>query len=128
VKLLLDTQTFLWFIDGSRQLSRRAKAALENEDNTTYFSAASYWEICIKVSLKKLVLSKGWQEVIFQQLLANDFKWLPIERAHCDGIVSLPWHHRDPFDRLLISQALSNQLVFVSGDRSISQYSVPNLW
>jgi len=128
MKLLVDTQAFLWFINGSRALSTRGKASLENEAYTVYFSAASYWEICIKISLGKLQLATGWQATIFDQLVANNFIWLPIKREHCEGIGLLPWMHRDPFDRLLIAQAICDKLVLVTNDKNVRAYSVPTLW
>lgn len=128
MKLLVDTQAFLWFINGSRTLSTRGRVSLENEAHTVYFSAASYWEICIKVSLGKVQLAAEWQTTIFDQLVANNFIWLPIKREHCEGIVSLPWMHRDPFDRLLIAQAICDQLVLVTSDKNLRDYSVPTLW
>ena len=128
MKLLVDTQAFLWFINGSRALSNRGKSSLENEAHTIYFSAASYWEICIKISLGKLQLATGWQTTIFDQLVGNNFIWLPIKREHCEEIVLLPWLHRDPFDRLLIAQAICDRLVLVTSDKNFRGYSVPTLW
>lgn len=128
MKLLVDTQAFLWFINGSRALSARGRSSLENEAHTVYFSAVSYWEICIKISLGKLQLAKGWQATIFEQLVANNFIWLPIEREHCEGIVLLPWMHRDPFDRLLLAQAIYEELVIVTSDKNVRAYQVPTIW
>lgn len=124
MKILFDTHTFLWFIQGDEALQSHAIEALENIDNELFFSAASYWEICIKVSIGKLKLEGNWKGVIEKTLLTNSITWLEIKKEHMEGIINLPMYHRDPFDRLLISQALWEKCIFCTADRAMAQYGV----
>jgi PIN domain nuclease of toxin-antitoxin system len=127
VKLLLDTQVFLWVINNQR-LSQRARAAFLDTSNQLFLSAASYWEICIKQSIGKLGLAEDWQQSFEREMRANDIRWLPIEKAHCQAIIALPWIHRDPFDRLLIGQALHEGMTILTADEQIQQYDVTTIW
>jgi PIN domain nuclease of toxin-antitoxin system len=127
VKLLLDTQVFLWVIN-NQKLSQQARAAFLDTGNQLFLSAASYWEICIKQSVGKLGLAQNWQLSFEQELRANDIRWLPIEKAHCQAIIALPWIHRDPFDRLLIGQALHEGMTILTADEQIQQYDVTTIW
>jgi PIN domain nuclease of toxin-antitoxin system len=127
VKLLLDTHTLLWSFQG-RTLGQRAGAAFLDLENELHFSAASYWEICIKLALGKLRLAPNWQDVIDRQLAANHIQWLPISKAHCQRVIELPLLHGDPFDRLLIAQALCEDMVLLSADANIVKYPVAVLW
>jgi len=128
VKVLLDTHTFLWLIQGDKRVSREAEAIFLERDNELFFSAASYWEICIKQSLGKLGLALGWQEILDTELAVNSISWLDIKKAHCQGLLHLPQHHGDPFDRLLISQAVAENMVLLSADANIGKYSVKTVW
>ena len=128
MKLLLDTHAFLWFIQGSGTLSPRALEAIEDDKNELWFSAASYWEICIKTSIGRLELAKGWPRIFDREMRRNGIQWLDLRREHLLGIVDLPFHHRDPFDRLLIAQAVRERLVMVSADGQFSVYGVRTLW
>lgn len=127
MKLLLDTHAFLWSIS-DQNLSRQARDAFLDAENQLYLSAASYWEICIKRSIGKLVLADGWQEALDREMLANDIRWLPIEKTHCLSVAELPWLHRDPFDRLLIAQAQHEGMAILTADANIQQYDVATLW
>jgi PIN domain nuclease of toxin-antitoxin system len=120
-KLLLDTHTFLWFIDDSPQLSVRAKSLLES-DNDLLLSVASLWEIAIKYSLDKLKLPTMYEMFIPQQLTVNDVEVLPISLPHLAAVSVLPRHHRDPFDRLLIAQAIVENVAIVSVDSAFDAY------
>ncbi len=128
MNLLLDTHAFLWFIAGSDDLSARARALIENAANRPFLSAASLWEMAIKLSLGKLRLTLPFEEMIPQQMLLNGVQFLPIEMEHLVPIVGLPFHHRDPFDRLLIAQAMVEQMPLVSGDPAFDPYPVQKLW
>jgi len=128
VKLLLDTHAFIWFISGDHRLSEQAKAAFLNQDNKLYFSKASLWEMTIKISLRKLVLSGDWFTAIEQEMKSNGIQWLEIEIEHCKFLADLPFHHRDPFDRLLISQAMSESMSVVSIDSRFSAYPLDIIW
>ena len=127
MKLLLDTHTFLWFIDDNPQLSQKGKALLE-ADNELLLSIASLWEIAIKLSLGKLTLEMPTEVLMIQQLTRNDIDVLPITVAHLVIVSTLPLHHRDPFDRLLIAQAIVEQIPIVSADPMFDAYPVQRLW
>lgn len=127
MKLLLDTHTFLWFINDSLQLSADAKNLLESEVDLL-LSIASLWEIAIKTSLGKLTLPDTYDKFIPQQLTLNEIEVLPISVAHLALIATLPFHHRDPFDRLLIAQAILEQISIVSVDVVFDSYTVNRIW
>lgn len=126
--MLLDTHAFLWLIQGDERVSKGAEAIFLERDNELFFRAVSYWEICIKQSLGKLGLAFGWQETIDAELAANGIGWLEIKKAHCQGILHLPQHHGDPFDRLLISQAIGENMALLSADVNIGRYGVKTVW
>ena len=127
MKLLLDTHTFLWFLDDSPQLSQKGKALLE-ADNELLLSIASLWEIAIKLRLSKLTVAVPIEVLMTQQLTQNDIELLPITVAPLIVVSTLPLHHRDPFDRLLIAQAMVEQMPIVSADPAFDAYPVQRLW
>jgi PIN domain nuclease of toxin-antitoxin system len=127
MRLLLDTHTFLWFIDDSPRLSAYAKSLLES-DAELLLSTASLWEIAIKVSIGKLTLTRPFDVFIPEQLAFNSITELPINLKHLGVISSLAFPHRDPFDRLLIAQAMTESLPVVSADAAFDLYSVKRLW
>jgi PIN domain nuclease of toxin-antitoxin system len=127
MKLLLDTHTFLWFIDDSPRLSARAKALLES-DADLLLSVASLWEISIKISIGKLTLAQPFDVFLQQQLTSNDIEMLPISLVHLGVVSTLPFHHRDPFDRLLIAQAIIEKMPVVGIDAAFDAYSITRLW
>lgn len=126
-KLLLDTHTFLWAVAG-QGLSAAATTAFLDTSNRLYFSAASYWEICIKLSLGKLTLAPDWRQQFEQEMKINQIQWQPIIPEHCWQLTQLPFFHRDPFDRLLIAQAQVEGMTVLTGDSQIHHYSVATLW
>jgi PIN domain nuclease of toxin-antitoxin system len=128
MKLLLDTHAFLSWVGGAPPVGRRAKAALANPDNEVFLSLASCWEIAIKISLGKLRLAGKLDVFLREQLRRNAFSLLELELRHIVRVAELPFHHRDPFDRLLAAQALEDQLVLVSGDRVFRTYGVTVTW
>ena len=127
MRLLLDTHTFLWFIEDSPRLSAKAKNLLEL-DVELLLSTASLWEIAIKISLGKLTLMQPFKDFIPDQLAKNGIEELPIRVEHLTLVTSMPFHHRDPFDRLLIAQAISEQIAIVSIDGRFDQYGVKRIW
>jgi PIN domain nuclease of toxin-antitoxin system len=127
VKILLDTHTFLWFVNDSVQLSLDAKALLESEVDL-YLSIASLWEIAIKVRTGKMTLPKPFDEYLPQQIQLNEIEVLPIDLRHLNVITTLPLHHRDPFDRLLIAKAMVEQATIVSADVAFDQYGIHRSW
>ena len=128
MKILLDTHIFLWLITDNDRLSDKSKQAFINSDNELFFSIASYWEICIKISIGKLKLSKNWDKIIKDELMVNSVKLLPISTEHCFQITQLPFHHRDPFDRIIISQAIIEKMHIMTIDSYFSQYEVNIVW
>lgn len=118
---LLDTHSFLWFINGDEQLSARAKEAISDPDAIKYISIVSFWEIAIKINLGKLHLEMTYPE-LRQQVVLNGFDVLPITFEHTAKLTTLKLHHRDPFDRLIISQAQSENLILISKDEHFSKY------
>ena len=127
MEYLLDTHSFLWFINGDLELSNKAKSCIENPDATKYISVASFWEIAVKISIKKLNLDVPFNE-LKEHASKNGFAILPITFEHTANLVQLDFHHKDPFDRLLISQALTDQLTIISRDSSFSKYNVNLIW
>jgi PIN domain nuclease of toxin-antitoxin system len=125
--ILLDTHTFLWFINDSPDLSSHVADFLES-DVELLLSIASLWEIAIKVNLKKLTLPDDYERFIPQQLTVNNIEVLPITLEHLTLVSKLPLHHRDPFDRLLIAQAIAEDIQIVSADAKFDNYGVKRKW
>ena len=128
MKVLLDTHTLLWAIQDEKKLSSKARDTFLEPENELFVSMASYWELCIKAGLGKLELAKNWQKTLDDELLENGIKWLAIEKAHCDGIMKLPFLHRDPFDRLLVAQAQVETMTLLTADENIQKYKVKTIW
>jgi PIN domain nuclease of toxin-antitoxin system len=128
MKLLLDTHALIWFISGDNRLGVQAKEAFLNQDNKLYFSKASLWEMTIKISLGKLILVEHWLTAIENEMVSNGIQWLEIEIDHCKTLADIPFHHRDPFDRLLISQAITESMSIVSIDDQFSHYPLEIIW
>ena len=128
MKYLFDTHVMLWFLEDSDELSKKARQILKNGENELYWSAVSYWEITVKLSLGKLKLDKGWQAILEREKKVNRILDLPVYQKHCEPHVHLPWHHKDPFDRLLICQALSEKLIILTKDATIRKYKVKTAW
>jgi len=128
MRVLLDTNSFLWFISGSNRLSIDAQRFIADLDNQLVLSLASLWEIAIKISIGKLELLQPFDQLIPQQLKENDIHVMPVELSHLTKILGLPFHHRDPFDRLIIAQALTEGLSVISPDIVFSKYSVKLIW
>ncbi|HXM50708.1 MAG TPA: type II toxin-antitoxin system VapC family toxin [Pyrinomonadaceae bacterium] len=128
MRLLLDTHAFLWFIMGSANLSVNARALIENPANERQLSVVCLWEIAIKTSLGKLTLSAPFDELIPAQLMLNGIDVLNIKVDHLSTLTSLPFHHRDPFDRLIIAQAIVEKLPVISLDGVFDTYGVTRHW
>lgn len=127
MKLLLDTHILLWAITEPGRVAPHLREAVLHSGNQLWFSAASYWETCIKQAAGKLRLVEHWPQMMDRELERNQINWLPVEKAHCLRLLELPSHHRDPFDRLLIAQAMSENLVIATMDRTIQRYQVETL-
>ncbi len=128
MRILLDTHALLWWFSGSRQLSSNARQAIEDEDNYILISAASAWEITTKYRIGKL---DGAEALVFDitgAIASQGFEELPITVDDAARAGLLPSHHRDPFDRVLIAQALSRNLPLVSIEPVFDNYGVRRLW
>jgi PIN domain nuclease of toxin-antitoxin system len=128
INRLLDTHTFLWFVLGAPHLSPLALATILDPANVKNVSRASLWELAIKVSLGKIKLNRSFADFISRGLAMNGFQILEIHTRHLVGIVNLPFHHRDPFDRMLIAQSLEESMPIVSADAAFDAYGVTRLW
>jgi PIN domain nuclease of toxin-antitoxin system len=128
MNVLLDTHAFLWFVWGDPRLSAAARAAISAPANLAWISPASYWEIAVKLSAGKLALSEPYQVFIPREIRQNQFDILHISVEHCSVVATLPFHHRDPFDRLLAAQALVENVPLVSADSVFDAYGVTRLW
>jgi PIN domain nuclease of toxin-antitoxin system len=128
VKILLDTHTVLWFTGGDVRLSDRAREAIESPDNEPWVSVVSIREMGIKMSLGKLDLAMPFNEFIRDNVLGNGMTVLGITPEHVSRIVSMPFHHRDPFDRLLIAQAQEDGFQIIGCDPAFAAYGVSLIW
>ena len=126
--LLLDTQAMLWFFWDDPLLSATARAEVENPGNRKLVSIACCWETAIKAGLKKLELGSSCTAFLSREISRNNFELLPITFEHATLVETLPGHHRDPFDRLLVSQAIVEGATLVTRDRALNAYGVPTLW
>jgi PIN domain nuclease of toxin-antitoxin system len=127
MRVLLDTHAFLWWFEDDRRLSVRAREAIAGATDG-FFSVASCWEIAIKVSRNKLTLAKPIERLVPEQLGLNGFQLLHIDLDDVARVATLPFHHRDPFDRLLVAQALGEELTVVSADPVFRKYGVKRVW
>jgi len=127
-RLLLDTHALLWFVENDRNLSAPARALIEDASSDVFVSVATAWEIAIKVGIGRLSLDASSTEAFFdEQMRANAFTFLPIAPAHVFAAGVLPLRHRDPFDRLLIAQAISEEMIFITRE-DFQNYGVHTAW
>ncbi len=127
MRLLLDTHVLLWALLDPDRLTARAAAALQDPQNSLFASAASAWEVAIKQSLGKLTLPGPADVWLPEACLKTGIGWLPVSAADALAVGRLVWHHRDPFDRLLIAQACDG-MILVTHDDAFAPYAVPVLW
>ena len=128
MKYLLDTHAFLWFVTDDNRLSSKAKSIIQNSNNEIYFSAASAWEISIKAKLGRLKLGGDLESFIIEQLTENSFGPLAIKVSHSLYTEKLPQIHKDPFDRIMISQSKVENMVMITMDKEIREYKVSTVW
>lgn len=128
MRVLLDTHTFLWWVTNDSVLSDVARSVISNGSNECFVSVASCWEMAIKASIGKLRLSKSVERFVSEEMANNDFQLLPIEFKHVAKVEQMPFHHRDPFDRLLVSQALTEKMSFITIDTVLSDYGIKRIW
>lgn len=124
---LLDTHTFLWFINGDNRLSTSARKAIENSETLKYLSAASFWEMAIKYSIGKLELDMPFTD-LKRHVIDNGFESLPTTFEHANQLTELTFHHRDPFDRMIIAQAMTEHLIIITKDSIFKKYYKEILW
>ncbi|HEV3375780.1 MAG TPA: type II toxin-antitoxin system VapC family toxin [Thermoleophilaceae bacterium] len=124
-RLLVDTNVVVWLLLGDRaRVSDVARQALEDERNRVAVSAATVWEIAVKRSVGKLTIQDGWARTLGRL----GFDALPVTAIHAEAVERLPWHHRDPFDRLLVAQAATERLALVSADARLAAYEIDVVW
>ena len=128
MRLLLDTHSLIWFYQTDPRMSAAAVAAIQDPGNVVLVSPASYWEVAIKLSSRKPNLQVPYDVFIQEAIVDNNFTILPIETKHTALIPTLAAHHRDPFDRLLICQAMAENIPLVSRDVNVAAYPVQRLW
>jgi len=128
MKLLLDTHVFLWWVSDAAELSDAARTAISDPGNTCYLSLASCWELAIKSSIGKLKLKKPVERFVSEQMQQNGFLLLNIELRHVAKVENLALHHRDPFDRLLVTQAKTERMTLVTADAVLSDYGIRCIW
>ena len=128
MRILLDTHAFLWYITDNPKLSSKAKSAISYGDSQVFVSKASLWEIAIKVGKGKLKLDGPYEDYIEQQISFNRFTPLNIEYKHLNKLLLLEDHHHDPFDRLLIAQAVSENMPLITVDEKIAKYELDIIW
>ena len=122
MRLLVDAQPLIWHRAGDPRLPEKVRRALADEDNELFISEATWWEICVKVSLKKLELLGGVDSLHEEWIGRGVAESLPVEWRHTRRLVDLPFVHRDPFDRMLVAQALTENLSIVGGDACFAEY------
>lgn len=128
MKILIDTQCWLWCLSDPERLNEKAKSLVRDPQNIIYFSAASSWEIAIKTSLGKLQLPEPPADYVPKKLFTEGYIGLPVEHVHALRVAELPGHHRDPFDRLLVAQCQIENLVLLTADQKITAYDVRIAW
>lgn len=128
MRVLLDTHVFLWWVEGDRALPAKARAALADRENECLISLVSAWELAIKAGLGKLKLALPVGRYVVEHVAANGFRMLNIQMAHVGRVETLVPHHGDPFDRLLIAQALEERLPIITADPVFRKYGVKRIW
>ena len=128
MKYLLDTHAFLWFVSDDNNLSPKAKSIIKDHNNEIYFSAASAWEISIKIRLGRLTMEENLEPFIVAQLAENNFQTLSITILHSIYTSKLPEIHKDPFDRMIIAQSKAENMSLISKDKNIKKYKTPVVW
>ena len=127
MRVLLDTHAFLWFVSGNSKLSRSARLIIENPGNELLLSAASIWELGIKSSLGRITFPCPLDQYVAEKIKAG-FVVLPITWKHAATVANLPLEHRDPFDRMLVAQAICEKISIITRDTKIANYGVNTIW
>ncbi len=128
MKILMDTHAFLWFIEGDNNLSDAARSLIENNQYQKRLSIASLWEMSIKASLNRLELKTTFPNLIQNYVCNNGFDILSINAEHLEQLKRLPYYHKDPFDRLIIAQSLTENIPILTKDELFKRYTENLLW
>lgn len=127
MRIIIDTQAFIWFVENDNQLPNKIKKDLENTENTIIVSIASLWEMSIKMTLGKLSLSCDLREMI-EKIYSNGFEIIPILPEHIIKLSTLDYFHRDSFDRIIIAQGLTENVIIASSDKIFDNYGIKRKW
>ncbi len=128
MKYIIDTLTLLWIVDNNSQLTRTAKEIYLDENNEILLSIASIWEIAIKISLKKLIIPCRLSDFVKEHIIGNNIRILNIALSHIYRLETLKYYHRDPFDRLIISQSIEENIPIISSDSELDKYEIDRVW
>jgi PIN domain nuclease of toxin-antitoxin system len=128
LNLLIDTHTLIWYYETDARISATARAFIEDPANLVFVSAASHWEIAIKISTGKLKLAESFLDFVQHAITDNGFSIVPIETRHTAQLTTLPYHHRDPFDRLMVAQAIVETMPIISVDPALDSYAIRRIW
>ena len=128
MKYLLDTHSFLWFVLDDKRISTKAKSIIKDRQNEIFFSAASAWEMAIKIKLNRIKIKGELESFISEQLVTNSFIPLSITISHSLYTERLPQFHKDPFDRMIIAQSIVENLQLISKDKDVKKYKIATVW
>ncbi len=128
MEYILDTHILLWIVDDNPKLSKNVKSIYLNPSNDMYISLASIWELVIKISLQKLIIDDSITNFITTHIKGNNITILDITLKHIIGLENLPYYHRDPFDRLIISQSILEKIPIIGNDKSFDKYPIKRVW
>jgi PIN domain nuclease of toxin-antitoxin system len=128
MRVLIDTHIFIWYIQNSERLPSSIATYINDGRNDILLSIASVWEMAIKQSTGKLNLGLPYASFIEEQMRLNSMELLPLRLDHLEVVTTMPFHHRDPFDRILIAQAMLEDIVIISADSTFSSYPVQRIW
>ncbi|WP_017293104.1 type II toxin-antitoxin system VapC family toxin [Geminocystis herdmanii] len=124
MKILIDTHIFLWYVTNNQKLNESTKLIINDRGNIIYISQASIWEIAIKNSVGKLTFNSSFREFIEEQIRVNDFNILTFNLSNFEQITKLPFHHRNPFDRIIIAQSIIEKIPIISYDEMFKFYDI----
>ena len=128
MKYLIDTHALLWIVTKNKKLSKKVKDIYLNSENQIFISLASLWEMAIKINLKKLSINEPLKDFVKNQIKSNDINILDIKTKHILLLENLPYYHKNPFDRLIISQSINEQIPLLSFDKVFDKYSIKRIW
>ncbi len=127
MNILLDTNAFIWFSEDDEKLSEKGRIIIEEENNIIFVSVVTFWEIAIKKSIRKLEMTLSINE-LYKKAIDNGFEILPILFEHVQKIETLPYYHKDPFDRIIIAQSIVEDMTVVTSDDVFVKYNVKRIW